>query len=272
MNALRTLIALALVFCASGFQIAVRSSAMGQFKLFSAATEDDIFAAEAKALEATKKFGATSPEARLAWEAVEEMNAAARPANAMKKNLDVECDVSDGGEVCKEFNMHMERLAELTAEGSATAAASLANKNKELFAENRLIMKELGELKLGLVPTARVELQSATVEDAIFKAEAAALEATKKYGATSPEARLAWETVEEMNASARPANAMLKNLDVECDLSNGGEECKEFNMNMEKLAELTKGGSVEAAVSLAMKNNELYAENRLLQKQIDELK
>jgi CP12 domain len=32
-------------------------------------------------------------------------------------------------------------------------------------------------------------------------AVAAALEATKKYGATSPEARVAWDTVEEMDSS-----------------------------------------------------------------------
>lgn len=33
------------------------------------------------------------------------------------------------------------------------------------------------------------------------KAVAAALEASKKYGATSPEARLAWEAVEDMDSA-----------------------------------------------------------------------
>lgn len=49
--------------------------------------------AEAAALEATKKFGATSPEARLAWDTYEEV-AAADNSIASKVTLDEDCDVS----------------------------------------------------------------------------------------------------------------------------------------------------------------------------------
>lgn len=50
------------------------------------------------------------------------------------------------------------------------------------------------------------------------KAEALALEATKKYGATSPEARLAWDTYEEV-AAADNSIATRVTLDEDCDVS-----------------------------------------------------
>lgn len=50
------------------------------------------------------------------------------------------------------------------------------------------------------------------------KAEALALEATKKFGATSPEARLAWDTYEEV-AAADNSIATRVTLDEDCDVS-----------------------------------------------------
>ena len=50
--------------------------------------------AEAKALEATKKFGATSDEARLAWDFYEEV-AAADNSIATRAGLDEDCDVRE---------------------------------------------------------------------------------------------------------------------------------------------------------------------------------
>ena len=52
----------------------------------------------------------------------------------------------------------------------------------------------------------------------VQKAEALALEATKKYGATSPEARLAWDTYEEV-AAADNSIATRVTLDEDCDVS-----------------------------------------------------
>lgn len=49
--------------------------------------------AEAAALEATKKFGVSSPEARLAWDEYEEV-AAADNSIATRVTLDEDCDVS----------------------------------------------------------------------------------------------------------------------------------------------------------------------------------
>lgn len=49
--------------------------------------------AEAIALDATKKFGATSPEARLAWDVYEEV-ASADNSIASRVTLDEDCDVS----------------------------------------------------------------------------------------------------------------------------------------------------------------------------------
>lgn len=49
-------------------------------------------------------------------------------------------------------------------------------------------------------------------------AEAAALKATKEFGATSPEARLAWDTYEEV-AAADNSIATRVTLDEDCDVS-----------------------------------------------------
>ena len=49
-------------------------------------------------------------------------------------------------------------------------------------------------------------------------AEAAALKATKEFGATSPEARLAWDTYEEV-AAADNTIATRVTLDEDCDVS-----------------------------------------------------
>lgn len=50
----------------------------------------------------------------------------------------------------------------------------------------------------------RTSLAAASADESIQKA----LDASKKYGATSVEARLAWETVEEINASDNRCVAM----------------------------------------------------------------
>lgn len=60
-------------------------------------------------------------------------------------------------------------------------------------------------------------------------AEAAALKATKEFGATSPEARLAWDTYEEV-AAADNTIATRVTLDEDCDVSRqlvvgAGEGC-----------------------------------------------
>jgi len=111
---------------------------------------------------------------------------------------------------------------------------------------------------------------SSAKETDIFKLEQEALEISAKFGASSVQARLAWEAVEEMNASGRGANAMLKNLDAECELSNS-ELCKDFNQAMSELEQLKQQGNpvvLEAAKSLAAENKKLLAENRRLKEAI----
>lgn len=50
--------------------------------------------AEQKALEATKKYGAKSPEAAMAWDIYEEIGASDNTA-ASQPSLDENCDVRD---------------------------------------------------------------------------------------------------------------------------------------------------------------------------------
>ena len=59
------------------------------------AINDDMNAAEAEALTATKKFGAKSKEAINAWETYEELASADNSATT-KPGLDVACEVRAG--------------------------------------------------------------------------------------------------------------------------------------------------------------------------------
>lgn len=64
-----------------------------------------------------------------------------------------------------------------------------------------------------------------------------ALAMSEKYGPTSSEARLAWETVEEVNASDNSV-ASMGNLNDECDVEVVTQECLEYNAQLEDLQDL----------------------------------
>merc|ERR1711957_259886 len=81
----------------------------------------------------------------------------------------------------------------------------------------------------------RVSLFAATPTAAIEEA----LEATKKFGATSAEAKVAWDTVEDMSQdnSAATAGTMDENCSVEDEIS---KKCQEYGEKLDELASLVK--------------------------------
>lgn len=116
------------------------------------------------AKEASDKFGATSKEARVAWELVEEIDSAISHEKSMKKAKEEQ------------------------------AAAKAALEAKEEPCAEPLIRQDNSE------------------------AVKMALEASKMYGTTSNEARMAWDIVEELDA----ANARHRPVDIHATPS---EEC-----------------------------------------------
>eukprot|EP00904_Undaria_pinnatifida_P012492 jgi/Undpi1/8373/HiC_scaffold_25.g10841.m1 len=104
----------------------------------------EIERAEALALEATKKYGATSPEARLAWDTYEEV-AAADNSIATRVTLDEDCDI-DHAKVCEEYQDQMKELEEILAAGPAAMNISV----EQLAKQNVILIEENSRLKASL--------------------------------------------------------------------------------------------------------------------------
>ena len=129
----------------------------------------------------------------------------------MKGSLDAECDISSDeiSPECVDYGRFLDELFVLRdAMGPApdNKKASLADALKSI----KLTAPESAQA------TSRPELTKALEE---------AKSATEKYGITSPEAKLAWETYEDIAASGTE-NAVGVNLMEECSLEAGLEACK----------------------------------------------
>ncbi|CAN0138263.1 unnamed protein product [Ascophyllum nodosum] len=131
------------------FRVPARSaSCRTSLSMAAPADHPEIEEAEAKALEATKKFGATSDEARLAWDFYEEV-AAADNSIATRAGLDEDCDVTHAA-ICEEYQEQMAQLEEILAAGPAAVNVSveqLAQQNMRLIEENSRLKASLGTYK-----------------------------------------------------------------------------------------------------------------------------
>lgn len=185
----------------TGYASAFAPSPMGKVStaLFGRA---DSSAAVQAALEASKKFGPTSKEAALAWEVVEEMDASDNSAAYQAPVLDLEY------------------------ENKVKALSQMLTKTKAELDEVKQLADELKGVKLAS-PSVTA---TAPNEDAMKEALSAARAATEKFGQNSVEAKLAWETVEEVAASTN-YSAIRAPLDEECliELIEGCEALEKFN-------------------------------------------
>merc|ERR1712154_93820 len=130
------------------------------------------------AMEASEKYGATSPEARVLWEVVEEMDASGRQSEAVKGSLEDECEINEDAsitEACADYDEKMDELASLVSE-----YAPALDKLKELT-------KDLSNMKIGPSSSSSRKGDSPELKAAIAE-----------FGVDSSEAKLAWETVEEV--------------------------------------------------------------------------
>ena len=135
--------------------------------------------------EATKKFGITSVEARLAWETVDDVEnmGGAIHSEALKAAVSDDCDVLSTEAKCLEFESKMQKLEELT---SAAKVVNLQIKSEILKLQN---------LKMG---TSTVAAAAAVSSSAYQEAKAEAEAAVAKHGKDSKEAAVAWESVFEI--------------------------------------------------------------------------
>lgn len=154
------------------------------------------------ALAASKEFGATSKEARVLWDIVEEMDASDNSA-AMKPAV-----------IDEEY------------EEKVKALSQMLSKTKDELDQVKSLADELKGVKLATPPKGATSAMSPQMITALAEAKAA----TEEFGAGSKEAALAYETVEEIAASGGDKVAAQATLDEECliDLIEGCEALEKF--------------------------------------------
>ena len=200
------------------------------------------------ALAATKKYGPTSKEAAVLWDIVEEMDASDN--RCVERSLHMKVSIR-GFAICFSIISFAETHITCTHLSSATKTHSVAYKPAIVDAEYENKVKTLAQMltktreELDLVKQLAEDLKgvklaspvAATSSDesedfatAMTKALAAARTATEKFGVDSTQAKLAWETVEEIAASATDDEATRAPLDEECliELIEGCEALEKF--------------------------------------------
>lgn len=179
------------------------------------------------AQEATEKFGATSPEARVAWEFVEEIDASISHEKQMAKVAEEEAAKKAEAEI------ELEPCAEPVVRNDNSEAVQNALEASKVYGkssnEARLawsIVEELDatnahhrstDLHASKIEEDEVECSTEEVEPTLSKKPTNVEEAIEQatlasqvYGKHSVDARMAWELVEEMDASASDIRAAKK--------------------------------------------------------------
>mmetsp|Transcript_18347 Transcript_18347/g.51134 ORF Transcript_18347/g.51134 Transcript_18347/m.51134 type:complete len:221 (-) Transcript_18347:261-923(-) len=173
----------------------------------------------AEALELSKKHGATSKEARLAWEAVEEVNASDNSVASMGSLVD-ECEVEVTSQECLEYSAALDELQEL-----------LKVNQPKINGLRNDIAETVNNIKLS-APSAPSAPQSLELQAALEEAR----RITEDEGLSSSAAAVAWETVEEIAAAGSHGALGGKLTEDECFLEVAQEACaalEELNRVME---------------------------------------
>lgn len=160
------------------------------------------------AMEASKKYGASSPEARVLWDIVEEMDAS-------DNSVAYQAPIED-----EEY------------ESKVKALSQMLTKTKDEIEQVKKLADELKGVKLAKPPSVSSGSDSAAMKEALAAAKAA----TEEHGMDSTEAKLAWETVEEIAASGTDGEAARATLDEECliELIEGCEALEKFKAALDK--------------------------------------
>lgn len=158
------------------------------------------------AMEATEKYGIHSPEARLAWEVVEEFDASTNDSAAYTPNEGAGLSQEELDRAYRELQASME----------------IMQRNRYFRNDQQLIKDVAAELQaIKLTPPAK---KPAPRIPGLWDAKLKARAVSQQFGNDSQEARLAWEEVEEI-ASSGLSNAVGGNVQENCDLVQAAEAC-----------------------------------------------
>lgn len=155
------------------------------------------------AMDASKKYGPASKEARVLWDIVEEMDASDNSAayQAPVEDSEYEAKVKALSQMLTKTKDELDQVKQMAAELQGVKVAKPASSGP-------------------VNPVAEAAMKSAV---------AAAKAAVEEFGEGSTEATLAWETVEEI-ASSSNSIASQPSLEEECliDLIEGCEALEKF--------------------------------------------
>lgn len=161
------------------------------------------------ALEASKKYGSTSAEARTAWEVVEELDG--NDDSAAYTGGVTDSDLAD--------TTSDPAAAVLEYEEKISLLATMLETQKAKIESVKTLAQEIRAVKM-TTSTGAVGRDSAQMRAALDDAK----RVTEEGGIESPEAKLAWEAVEEI-ASGDLTEATKGSLDEEC-LTETIEACE----------------------------------------------
>ena len=144
------------------------------------------------AMEATERHGIRSPEARLAWEVVEEFDASTNDSAAYEPDPNRPgLSPEELSEAYRDVGRSMELMR--SARTTASPVVFRDDNNRKLLLD---VAAELRAIRLS-PPAERPAPKIPGLWDSKLKARAV----TQQFGVGSPEAKLAWEEVEEIAAS-----------------------------------------------------------------------
>lgn len=180
-----------------------------------------------EAREASKKYGPASPEARVAWEAVEEVDSADNSAVSKPGLSEEECELDENAmsSACQDYSSKIDELEALLEQQKP-----MMNNLAELAAQVNAVKLSIPEVK----PAGEASPQ-------LVEALKAAKSITEEMGADSPDARVAWDNVEEI-AAAGNDNATGEILTDECLVESAKEACMALE-ELQRVLNLNKSSS-----------------------------
>jgi len=162
------------------------------------------------AMRLSKEKGATSSEARVAWDIVEEIDASDNSA-AFKGGInDDDCFIGEDDtppEECVDYAAGVEAVVKSAYDALETTDTTKADSEKS-------IAEGVRPISLSSSSSSSGSADSAEVNTALLAALENAKKLTAELGITSSEAKLAWEDVEEI-ASSSTSQATKKPLNLE---------------------------------------------------------
>jgi len=168
------------------------------------------------ALAASKEFGATSKEAGVLWDIVEEM------------------DSSDNSAAFKP------PVEDAEYESKVKALSQMLTSTKDELDQMRALADELKGVKIAVPSGSSGSGDSDAMKSALAAAKvasAASAEAKLAWETVEVEAKLAWETVEEIAAGGADGEASRPSLDEECliELIEGCEALEKFKSTLDAM-------------------------------------